>query len=306
MPSLTDLTPPRAAHDGPRGGAHDRTRDKTRDKTRDTAQDPARDRLRERLIEAALPHVVFDGWSKATLEAAIADSGADPGAAHLAFPRGGVDMAMAFHRMMDRRLAEELGSDPALGAMRIREKIAHAVRRRLELVADHREAVRRGATLLALPVHGADGARAIWETADTVWTAIGDTSDDLNWYSKRAILASVYSATVLYWLGDDTPGHSASWGFLDRRIDDVMRFEKLKGAVLGNPLAKAALWLPGRVVDAVRDGMRRAPDPFSGRGWGRTRGPIPPAATPPGSGAEARPGPHPPGLPGLAGVDPKP
>ena len=92
--------------------------------------------------------------------------------------------------------------------------------RRLE-IAD-REAVRRAAALFALPLYAADGARAVWHTADTIWTALGDTSDDINWYSKRATLSAVYGAVVLYWLGDDSQDHQASWEFLDRRIDDVM------------------------------------------------------------------------------------
>ena len=213
---------------------------------------------REKTVEAALPHVVFDGWSNQTLDAAIAESGADPALAHLAFPRGGIDLALEFHRMNDRRLDEELRRDPSLAQMKVREKIAHAVRRRLEIVAPHREAVRRGATLLALPVYAGEGAKAIWETADRIWTAIGDTSTDYNWYTKRAILSSVYSATVLYWLGDDTPGHSATWAFLDRRIDEVMRFEKTKSMLTENPVARAAMWGPTQLMKAF-GGIRREP-----------------------------------------------
>lgn len=216
-------------------------------------------RARAEVVEAALPHVVFDGWSRKTLEAAFADAGVDPGLAQLAFPRGGPDLAVEFHRMMDRRLAERLASDPALGRLKMREKIAYAVRVRLELVAEHREAVRRAATLFALPVYVPDGARMVWETADTIWTALGDDSTDYNWYTKRAILSSVYSATVLYWIGDDTPGHSATWSFLDRRIEDVMRFEKTKGLLAENPLARAALWGPSRLVEVLTGAMRREP-----------------------------------------------
>jgi ubiquinone biosynthesis protein COQ9 len=87
--------------------------------------------------------------------------------------------------------------------------------------------------------HAADGARAIWGTADAIWTALGDTSDDMNWYSKRASLSAVYGATVLFWLGDDSTGHQATWDFLDRRIEGVMRFEKAKAAMAANPLGKA-------------------------------------------------------------------
>lgn len=216
-------------------------------KTEETHISEARDRL----LDAALPHVVFDGWTKTTLDAAIAESGVDPGLARLAFPRGGIDMALAFHRRADLALADELAGQD-LSTMRIRDRIAHCVRRRIELEADHAEAVRRGATLLALPLYAAEGARAIWQTADIIWNACGDTATDYNWYSKRMILGSVYSATVLYWLGDTSPGFANTWAFLDRRIEDVMRFEQTKARLQANPLVRAALWGPMQVLDRVR------------------------------------------------------
>ena len=206
---------------------------------------------RERLIEAALPHVVFDGWSKATIEAAIAESGVDAGLARQAFPRGGIDMALGFHRQIDRKLAEEL-EKADLRDLRIRDRIAHCVRRRIELIGEHREAVRRGATLLALPLHAAEGARAIWETADIIWDACGDTATDYNWYTKRMILSSVYSATLLYWLGDTSPNSANTWSFLDRRIDDVMRFEQTKARLNENPFVRAATWGPMQVLSMLR------------------------------------------------------
>jgi ubiquinone biosynthesis protein COQ9 len=205
----------------------------------------------ERLIEAALPHVVFDGWSSATLETAITESGVDAGLARLAFPRGGIDMVLAFHRRADQALADEL-ADADLASMRIRDRIIHCVRRRIELVAENREAVRRGVTLLALPMQAPEGARAIWQTADIIWTACGDTATDYNWYTKRMILGSVFSATVLYWLGDTSPDFANTWAFLDRRIEDVMRFEKTKAQLNENPLVRAAMWGPMQVLGAIR------------------------------------------------------
>jgi len=206
---------------------------------------------RDRLIEAALPHVVFDGWSAATLSLAARQAGVEPSLARLAFPRGGVDMALAFHRRADAMLAAELAATD-LTSMRIRDRVTHCVRRRIELVADHKDAVRRGATLLALPTNAPEGARAIWETADIIWTACGDTATDYNWYTKRAILASVYSSTVLFWLGDESPGFSRTWSFLDRRIENVMQFEKTKSMVEANPVAKAALWGPMQILKLVK------------------------------------------------------
>ena len=97
--------------------------------------------------------------------------------------------------------------------------------------------------MLALPHHAAEGARAIWGTADAIWTALGDRSTDINWYTKRVSLSAVYGATVLYWMGDDSEGHQATWDFLDRRIETVMSFEKTKAALRENPLAKALIAL---------------------------------------------------------------
>lgn len=214
---------------------------------------------RERLLDAALAHVVFDGWTEATLRQAAAETGDDMALARLTFPRGGIDMALAFHRRADRALSTALDR-AELSSMRMRDRIAFCVRKRIEIVAPHREAVRRGASLFALPMNAPDGARAIWETSDLIWNRCGDSSTDYNWYTKRAILASVISSTKLYWLGDNSTDYAASWAFLDRRIENVMQFEKGKAAFAGNPLARALTWGPRQVLGLIRaPGMRPAP-----------------------------------------------
>ena len=207
--------------------------------------------IRKAVIAAALPHVPFDGWTDRTLAHAVEDAGADPDLARLAFPRGGVDLALAYHWDRDAALAEDLAGADLLG-LRFRDRIAHAIMRRLELSAPDREAVRRGVALFALPHHASDGARAIWHTADTIWTALGDDSRDFNWYSKRTTLSAVYSSALLYWLGDETPGASATREFVGRRIDNVMQIEGVKAKIRGNPIAAAMLKGPQAILDRVR------------------------------------------------------
>lgn len=221
-----------------------------------TDQSQTLDGVRDALLDSAMAHVPFDGWSEATFRAATADAGLEPALARAACPRGGVDLALAYHRRGDARMLERLGHED-LSRLRFRDRVAAAVRIRLEVI-DDAEAVRRGLTLFALPQHAAEGARAVWETVDHIWTALGDTSDDLNWYSKRATLAGVYSATVLYWLGDTSPGHSATWEFLDRRIDEVMQIEKVKGAVNRTPVIGSLASVPGVLFERLRP-QRRAP-----------------------------------------------
>jgi ubiquinone biosynthesis protein COQ9 len=203
----------------------------------------------DKLLDAALPHVAFDGWSAAAFDAACADIGMAPTLARAYCPRGAVDLAVAYHRRGDRAMIAALAAAETSG-LRFRDRIALAVRLRLD--GADREIVRRGAALFALPQHAATGAALIWGTADAIWTALGDTSDDINWYSKRATLSAVYSATVLYWMGDDSEDHAATWGFLDRRIEGVMRFETFKARVRDNPLLSKMLSGPLAVLGRIR------------------------------------------------------
>ena len=211
------------------------------------------DDLRSALLQAILPHVPFDGWSDAAFAAAAADAGLGPDLARALCPRGALDLAMDYHREGDATMAQRLLA-ANLGGMRYRDRIATAVRFRLE--AADRELVRRGTALMALPQHAPEGTKALWATADAIWTALGDTSDDMNWYSKRAILSAVYSSTLLYWLGDQSSGQQATWEFLDRRIENVMAFEKLKASVKANPVLNGLMagpnWLMARVKAPTR------------------------------------------------------
>lgn len=206
---------------------------------------------REKVLAAAMPIVVFDGWTDRTLAEAVSDSEVDPAISRLAFPRGGVDLALAFHKAGDAELSRRL-RETNLSHLRYSERVARAIEMRLESVDADREAVRRGAALFALPMYAADGARAIWQTADTIWTGLGDTSDDYNWYTKRMTLSAVYSSVVLFWLGDESPDGQATRDFIERRIENVMQFEKVKSAVRSSPIGRILEAGPGRLLDGVR------------------------------------------------------
>ncbi|WP_294606412.1 COQ9 family protein [uncultured Roseovarius sp.] len=224
--------------------------------------------LMTRLLDAAKMHVPFDGWSEATLRAAAQDADIAPGLVAAICPRGAVDLALAYHEAGDHEMLARLEAAD-LDDMRFRDRIAFAVRARLEAGED-KELVRRGMTLFSLPSHAADGARAIWQTCDRIWLALGDSSDDVNWYTKRATLSGVYGATVLYWLGDDSEDNARTWEFLDRRIEDVMTIEKIKARARGNRLVAGLMAGPLGVLGRIR-----APQTGAGTGMpGRWNGPT--------------------------------
>ena len=197
---------------------------------------------RAKILDAALPNVAFDGWTPRLLREAADATGVTVGELRLAFPGGVIDLIDCFLADGDRRMEAALESLD-LASMKIRERITVAVRTRIEVDAPWREAVRRAVTFLALPVSGTRGPRTLYRTVDTIWRATGDSSTDFNFYTKRATLAGVFSSVTLYWFSDHSEGSERTWRFLDRRIEDVMRFERAKSAVktiggkLPDPLA---------------------------------------------------------------------
>lgn len=190
------------------------------------AADLTLDDMKPLLIAAMLPHVPFDGWSQASLALAAADTGIDPAVARLALP-GAIDMIDAYIALADERM-ETACATPAFAGLKIRERIAGAIRTRLEQAAPHREAIRRASAILALPPNALRSLRLTWRTADAIWRTAGDRSTDFSYYSRRVLAGGVYASTLLVWLDDDTEGFADTWGFLDRRIADVMRIETLK------------------------------------------------------------------------------
>lgn len=212
---------------------------------------------RDRLLDAALPHAAFEGWNQRTLAMAARDAGLAPGEVEQAAPRGALDLIDAFADRADQAMLHRL-TETDLATLKIREKVTLAVRARLESLAGQQEAVRRAALTLAQPMNAPDAARIGWRTADRIWRALGDPSTDINWYSKRAILAGVHAATLAVWLQDDDPAHADTWAFLDRRIAGIMQFEKAKASVrtLASKLPRAT-----DLLARLRYGMAPRPRP---------------------------------------------
>ncbi|MDG1995612.1 MAG: COQ9 family protein [Emcibacteraceae bacterium] len=189
--------------------------------------DKTPDELRESLLQAALTHVAFDGWSNTTLQRAAEDNDVDEGIVDLAFPKGATEMIDLYAQQCDIAMIEAV-KDPKFEKLKIREKITMLVRRRIEIETEHKEASNRTVPFLALPKHHMTGITILYRSVDLMWKAIGDKSTDFNYYTKRMTLSAVYSSTFLYWLGDESENALDTWEFLDRRIENVMQFEKVK------------------------------------------------------------------------------
>jgi ubiquinone biosynthesis protein COQ9 len=191
------------------------------------------EQLRRRLALAVGENAVFDGWTRAAVDSAAGQLGVDPLQARLAMPKGQAAMIDLYIQEVDRAL-EAYFTPERLAKLKIREKIRALVWRRLEIMGPAREAVRRALAILAMPQNLPLGLRISWRSADLMWRIAGDTSTDFNHYTKRMTLGAVYGSTLLVWLDDESEGWTETAAFLDRRIDDVMRFEKFKAEWRGS------------------------------------------------------------------------
>ncbi len=202
--------------------------------------DPTLDEVRVALAPELPANAAFDGWNATALDATATQAGIHPDIARAAFPGGAVDMIDAWFHSVDLAVAARFPPEQ-LASMKIRERITALVEARLDHVAPHREALRRALAILAMPHNVAKGARLGWRAADHMWRLAGDTATDYNHYTKRAILGSVYGATVTVMLDDDSEDLADTRAFLGRRIEGIMRFEKTKAQLLGRGAHRPSL-----------------------------------------------------------------
>ena len=198
------------------------------------------EQLRRRLALAVGENAVFDGWTRAAVDAAAQQLAIDPVQARLAMPKTQSGMIDLYIQEVDRAL-EAYFTLERLQKLKIREKIRSIVWRRLEIMGPAREAVRRALAVLAMPQNVPLALRMSWRTSDLMWRIAGDTSTDFNHYTKRLTLSAVYGSTLLVWLDDQSEGWKETAAFLDRRIDGVMKIEKFKAEWRGSSANRLSL-----------------------------------------------------------------
>ena len=196
--------------------------------------------LRLRLALPVGEHAVFDGWTAAAVTAAAAQLGIDPALARLAFPKQPAAMIDAWIEGVDAAMAARFTPE-VIAAMKIRDRIRSMIWFRLETTGPAREAVRSALAILAMPQNVPLAIRTGWRSADLMWRLAGDTATDYNHYTKRLTLSAVYASTLLAWLDDASEGWADTGAFLDRRLGEVMRFEKWKAEWRGNAIRRPSL-----------------------------------------------------------------
>ena len=196
--------------------------------------------IRARLALAVGENAVFDGWTVKAVDTAAAQLNIDPALARLAFPKTKIDMIDAYVAAVDAAMLAEFPPEK-IAAMKVRDRIRAQLWFRLETMGPAREALRSALAILAMPQNAPRALKIGWRTADIIWRNAGDTSTDYNHYTKRLTLSAVYASTLLTWLDDDSEEFADTAAFLDRRLGNVMSFEKFKAQWTGNDLTRPSL-----------------------------------------------------------------
>jgi ubiquinone biosynthesis protein COQ9 len=177
-----------------------------------------------------LAQVPFDGWTGKSLRQALTAIGEHPDDAPLYFPDGAGEMIEAFCALADARMEAQAA---ALEAVAVSARVRGIIALRLQQNRGNKEAIRRALSWLAVPVNAPRAVRITAATVDAIWHSAGDKAADFSWYTKRGILAGVYTATLLYWLHDSSEDDEASLAFLDRRLANVAAIGKFRRGVDG-------------------------------------------------------------------------
>jgi ubiquinone biosynthesis protein COQ9 len=189
--------------------------------------DPTLEEIRADLAPRLAANAAFDGWTDQAIEAAAFEGDVDPDIAKLAFKGGAMALIDAWIAGVDVEMARRLPPE-TLNAMKIRARITALVATRLDIMAPDREGLRRAQAIMASPQNVFGASRIGWRSADRMWRLAGDTATDFNHYTKRMTLSAVYLSTLTVFVNDDSENFAETRAFLDRRIDDVMQFEKVK------------------------------------------------------------------------------
>jgi ubiquinone biosynthesis protein COQ9 len=172
------------------------------------------------LKDAALAKVSEYGWNAEAIEKGLESLSFENIAADVT-PFSLVEYFLDMKRSdMNKKVAEIADFE----ALRIPQKIRKCCEIRLKSTMEYQENWHQAMRLLASPENLKASTAQLYELVDDIWFACGDRSLDFNFYSKRMMLAGVYTSTELFMVQDSSPGFEETLGFLDRRLSDVGKF----------------------------------------------------------------------------------
>ena len=111
--------------------------------------------------------------------------------------------------------------------MKTHERIREIILLKLKINAKDKNLFKRTFFTLMLPQHFNIATSSLYRTVDHIWYIAGDKSTNFNFYTKRLILAGIYSSTVFYWIDGDKTFEQIK-DFLNNQLKQVSKIPKIK------------------------------------------------------------------------------
>ncbi|XP_071878457.1 ubiquinone biosynthesis protein COQ9, mitochondrial isoform X2 [Bombus fervidus] len=157
-----------------------------------------------------------------------------PGIIHRLFPNRGADLVHYFYLTCNKELnkileekALTVEEKPTKETKILELQVYNAVETRLRMVIPYKKTWPQALALMALPPNVPMSLANLLTLVDDICYYAGDRSVDMNWYTRRVVLAGIYKTTELYMLQDNSEDHQKTWNFLERRIKDATQIHTI-------------------------------------------------------------------------------
>ncbi|XP_012238232.1 ubiquinone biosynthesis protein COQ9, mitochondrial isoform X2 [Bombus impatiens] len=187
--------------------------------------------------------MILDGASKPSVlvicnNFSLCTKGAEsvgyPGIIHGLFPNRGADLVHYFYLTCNKELnkileekALTVEKKPTKETKILELQVRNAVETRLKMVIPYKKTWPQALALMALPPNVPMSLANLLTLVDDICYYAGDRSVDMNWYTRRVVLAGIYKTTELYMLQDNSEDHQKTWNFLERRIKDATQIHTI-------------------------------------------------------------------------------
>ena len=183
--------------------------------------------IRNQILKKAKPLIAERGWNENLFENIAKKSEYNFDELNALFPGGYLDLLNIFLDSLNDRMTRE---SKKIDLFRIKThlRIREIFIVRLKIMLKEKKIISKTFIHLLLPQNYKFALKNLYKTTDQIWYLAGDNSTDFNYYSKRAILGSIYTSTIMHFINNESIEDTIR--FLDLQLKQVSKIPKLKNS----------------------------------------------------------------------------
>ena len=182
-------------------------------------------KLRYQILLEAKAHVSKCGWNDELFYNIASKSKFKLSEIAALFPEGHITLLEMYLDTVNKQMTED-SKKIYLIRLRVHERIKELIILRLKIMSREKELISKTYFHLLLPQNFKIASRCLYKAVDQIWFVAGDHSTDFNFYSKRAILASIYSVVMLHFVNNNSLDQTIA--LLNKQLKKVSKVPKIK------------------------------------------------------------------------------